>query len=122
MSALLVFFGGGIGSLLRYGISNLFPYSSGFPWATFISNILACLLMGFIINWIDRTFSSTFDVNNMKWLLLTGICGGFSTFSTFSNESLQLIKQQQWALAITYILTSVILGILSLTVGLKINF
>ena len=122
MSALLVFFGGGIGSLLRYGISNLFPYSSGFPWATFISNILACLLMGFIINWIDRTFSSTFDVNNLKWLLLTGICGGFSTFSTFSNESLQLIKQNQWALAITYILTSVILGILSLTVGLKINF
>ncbi len=122
MSALLVFFGGGIGSLLRYGISNLFPYSSGFPWATFISNILACLLMGFIINWIDRTFSSTFDVNNLKWLLLTGICGGFSTFSTFSNESLQLIKQQQWALAITYILTSVILGILSLTVGLKNNF
>ena len=122
MSALLVFFGGGIGSLLRFGISNLFPYSSGFPWATFISNILACLLMGFIINWIDRTFSSTFDVNNLKWLLLTGICGGFSTFSTFSNESLQLIKQQQWALAITYILTSVILGILSLTVGLKINF
>jgi CrcB protein len=122
MSAILVFFGGGIGSLLRYGISNLFPYSSGFPWATFISNILACLLMGFIINWIDRTFSSTFDVNNLKWLLLTGICGGFSTFSTFSNESLQLIKQNQWALAITYILTSVILGILSLTVGLKINF
>ena len=122
MSALFVFFGGGIGSLLRYGISNLFPYSSGFPWATFISNILACLLMGFIINWIDRTFSSTFDVNNLKWLLLTGICGGFSTFSTFSNESLQLIKQQQWALAITYILTSVILGILSLTVGLKSNF
>lgn len=122
MSALLVFFGGGIGSLLRYGISNLFPYSSGFPWATFVSNILACLLMGFIINWIDRTFSSTFDVNNLKWLLLTGICGGFSTFSTFSNESLQLIKQQQWALAITYILTSVILGILSLTVGLKNNF
>jgi CrcB protein len=122
MSAILVFFGGGIGSLLRYGISNLFPYSSGFPWATFISNILACLLMGFIINWIDRTFSSTFDVNNLKWLMLTGICGGFSTFSTFSNESLQLIKQQQWALAITYILTSVILGILSLTVGLKINF
>jgi CrcB protein len=78
--------------------------------------------MGFIINWIDRTFSSTFDVNNLKWLMLTGICGGFSTFSTFSNESLQLIKQQQWALAITYILTSVILGILSLTVGLKINF
>ena len=122
MSAILVFFGGGIGSLLRYGISNLFPYSSGFPWATFVSNILACLLMGFIINWIDRTFSSTFDVNNLKWLLLTGICGGFSTFSTFSNESLQLIKQQQWALAITYILTSVILGILSLTVGLKNNF
>ena len=122
MSAILVFFGGGIGSLLRYGISNLFPYSSGFPWATFISNILACLLMGFIINWIDRTFSSTFDVNNLKWLLLTGICGGFSTFSTFSNESLQLIKQNQWALAITYILTSVILGILSLTVGLKSNF
>jgi CrcB protein len=122
MSAILVFFGGGIGSLLRYGISNLFPYSSGFPWATFISNILACLLMGFIINWIDRTFSSTFDVNNLKWLMLTGICGGFSTFSTFSNESLQLIKQQQWALAITYILTSVILGILSLTVGLKTNF
>ena len=122
MSAILVFFGGGIGSLLRYGISNLFPYTTGFPWATFISNILACLLVGFIINWIDRTFSSTFDVNNLKWLMLTGICGGFSTFSTFSNESLQLIKQQQWALAITYILTSVILGILSLTVGLKINF
>ena len=121
MSAILVFLGGGLGSLVRYGIGFAFPYSNGFPWATFIANILACLILGLTLGWIDRTNSGTFIVDHTKWFLITGFCGGFSTFSTFSNETFQLLKQQEWGLAILYIVLSLVLGILTLIIGFKLH-
>jgi fluoride exporter len=111
---LIVFAGGGIGSLLRYGISQIarqFPQSS-FPYATLTANVVSCILMGIALAF----FTSRMNDQNMRLFLITGVCGGFSTFSTFSLETLELIRRGQTTFAIVNISVSLILciGILAL--------
>jgi len=79
----LVFLGGGAGSLCRYAISSWLTHIDGvMPWATLSANVAACLILGLLIRYnVDHTMQSS------AWLLLaTGFCGGFSTFSTFAGE------------------------------------
>ncbi len=106
MAWLLVFLGGGIGSLLRFGTGKLshafFPVS--FPVGTLISNILSCLLIGLAVGY----FKQELDRNALLYyFLIVGVCGGFSTFSTFSYESLNLFQQGMMLYGILNILTSV---------------
>ena len=122
MVLLLIFIGGGLGSLCRYGIGQLLPYSGAFPWATFCINLLACFVLGFVLGWISRQAPDAPLANNMKWLLATGFCGGFSTFSTFSNETLTMIKAGQWVLAGVYVGLSIVLGLLALALGTALRF
>jgi CrcB protein len=115
MSVLSVFIGGGLGSLARFALGLLFPYREGFPTATFFANLTAAFVLGLVIGLIAKM-----DIgadNQIKWFLATGFCGGFSTFSTFSLESLMLIKQQQWTLAFIYISMSLILSVLLVAIG-----
>ncbi|CAG5081587.1 fluoride efflux transporter CrcB [Parvicella tangerina] len=109
MLALWVFLGGGLGSLARYGVSvGLENYKpNNFPIATLVANVLSCLVIGIVA----YAFSSKFQSDEMKALILIGFCGGFSTFSTFSNETLQLMKNGQFAIAIANILISLVLCI-----------
>ena len=84
-SLLLIFLGGGTGSVLRYllTISIYRQGTTNFPWGTFAVNILGCILIG-----VFYTLTSRIHINNDIRLMLTiGLCGGFTTFSTFSNES-----------------------------------
>ena len=104
-SLLLIFLGGGTGSVLRYllTISIYRQGTTNFPWGTFAVNILGCILIG---------------VFYIRLMLTIGFCGGFTTFSTFSNESLQLLKSGLYPSFFTYIIGSVVLGILGVMLGI----
>lgn len=114
MQFLLVFIGGGLGSLCRFGIAKaVAPYTPVFPYATLFANILSCILLGFLMqlsfrNQIDETY---------KWLIMTGFCGGFSTFSTFSGETFQLFQDGNIVLGMLNILGSIIVCLFAIWLG-----
>lgn len=118
MTALYVFIGGGIGSLFRFGISSLVSKSSDvrFPFATFISNFLACLLLLVFIALAKEKYA---DQSWFAPLLITGLCGGFSTFSTFSYENYMLFQQGNIALLLLNVSVSLALGFFTFYVFLK---
>jgi len=101
-----VFLGGGSGSVLRYMIGNFQTsvLSTSRPIGTFVSNMIACLVMA---AWI-RFQPIGFTQDQNKLLLLTGFCGGLSTFSTFSMESVALFRSGQFQWAVLNILINLI--------------
>jgi CrcB protein len=104
----LIFIGGGLGSLARYGAGKAFSaWSSIFPFGTLTANILACLILGIFTGW--ATFRSPDAVLTYRLFIVVGFCGGFSTFSTFSNDSVQLMASDRWTEAIINIFGSLIL-------------
>lgn len=117
---LLVGLGGGIGSMLRY-VSQRFAdklYPIYFPLGTFAVNIIGCFLIG--IFW-GISFKS-FDANeNWKLFLMTGLCGGFTTFSAFTLEGIGLLKEQKTGLFFLYVAASILVGLAATYLGMKIS-
>ena len=113
---LLVGLGGGAGSILRYLVSFLTnKYNSlSFPLATFIVNISGCLIIGLLVG---LSLKHTEVSPNLKLLLMTGFCGGYTTFSAFSLENMQLLQQGNYGIMITYTLTSILLGVAAVYLG-----
>jgi len=107
------FFIVGIGSFLggglRYLISVFFnqKVNPDFPYATLSVNLFGCLLIGLFYGLFERSAIN----NDWKLFLTTGLCGGFTTFSAFSNESLELFKQGNIMSMLIYIIISIIIGI-----------
>ena len=112
---LLIALGGAAGSVCRYLFSWI--NSTAYPWGTFMVNILGSLLIGLLIGMVNRGAMSP----EMKLLLVTGFCGGFTTFSTFANESLGMMKAGDVLLSALYIGASVVIGILAVWAGMKLS-
>src|ERR1700712_2964302 len=117
---LLIFAGGGVGSVLRYALSRWVNNLSTahFPYGTFLVNIIGCFLIGFIMFYTER-----YGDNAGQWrlLLATGLCGGFTTFSTFSLESTELISEQHLLVFFAYAIGSIAVGLLATYGGLLLG-
>ena len=114
-SFLLVFLGGGLGSGLRYLVTiTMNQYSKVLPFGTFTVNMLGCLLIGLILGYAQKENTLT---SNQTLLLATGFCGGFTTFSAFANENLELIKNGELFNFSFYTVGSVLIGILAIFIG-----
>lgn len=107
---LLVGLGGAFGSIMRY-LTSVYTakyYIGIFPLPTFIVNVLGCIVIGILIGFSDR---AEFLSPEMKLLLITGFCGGYTTFSTFSSENMFLYANGYYTILIIYVLSSVLLGL-----------
>jgi fluoride exporter len=117
---LLVGLGGGIGSIARYLCQRWFAatYAHAIPWGTFAVNFAGCLLIGIFWGLSFRSFESN---ESWKLFLMTGLCGGFTTFSAFTLEGIGLIKEQKLALFFLYVAASVLVGLLATYLGMRIS-
>ena len=114
-SFLLVFLGGGFGSGIRYLVTiAMNQYSKVLPFGTFTVNMLGCLLIGLILGYAQKENTLT---SNQTLLLATGFCGGFTTFSAFANENLELIKNGEIFNFSVYSIGSILIGILAVLIG-----
>lgn len=115
-----IFIGGGIGSVLRYSVQVLLHEritAYNFPWATFAVNIAGSFLIG-----LFYAISAKFNLSEQLRLFLTaGICGGFTTFSTFSYDNLAMLKNGDWLPFTIYTAISVTLGIIACFAGSSIG-
>lgn len=115
-SFLLVGLGGGVGAMLRYLVATIWR-TENFPYNTLLINIVGSLLIGIVFALSEKT---DFINDNIKLFLATGICGGFTTFSTFSAENFQLLKSGAYLTAAGYIFASVTMCIVATFIGFKI--
>lgn len=114
--ALIVGFGGFIGTILRYIVSRSFQLhvDSLFPWGTFTVNIIGCLIIGIIAGVAEKG-----DLISHEWriFLTVGICGGFTTFSSYSNEAFLLLQNKEVLRFTSYTVLSILLGIMAVIIG-----
>jgi fluoride exporter len=119
MNYLLVFIGGGLGASLRHAVNVLCARCLGtaFPWGTFIINISGSTVMGLIAGYLAFKGEAS---QAWRLFLMTGILGGYTTFSAFSLDAVLLYERGEIALALFYVLGSVVFSILGLFAGLAL--
>jgi CrcB protein len=117
---LLVFFGGGLGSVTRFVLGKWIStlHQHHFPWGTLAANVGACLAVGFFIGLADHKQIIS-PASRIFWVV--GFCGGFSTFSTFSVETINLIQQGFTISSFCYVLASVALCLCATFAGLQLG-
>ena len=117
---LIVFIGGGMGTVMRFLIGKFLPYSGkGFPWNTFCVNLVGCLLIGLLTGYFLRN-----NAENQSSLVLfatIGFCGGFTTFSSFANENLSFVRSGDYTMLLAYSMLSLTTGILMVYLGILID-
>ena len=118
MTALLVAIGSALGGVSRYWLSSLMNSYAGFPWGTFSVNVLGSLAIGVLSGWLAH---STGNVAAIRAFAIVGFCGGFTTFSTFSNESFRMLENGQFGIMSLYVLGSVAAGLAAVWIGYLIS-
>ena len=112
---LLVFLGGGLGSVCRFLVGKIYPAGTSlFPWATLSTNFLSCLVFGMVLMLGVEKINLSYP---LKLLLITGFCGGFSTYSSFTVETVELFKQSHSALAFGNIVANFVFSVAGLYLG-----
>ena len=119
MKILLVALGSALGGVLRYLVPCCFAAAKGFPWATLTVNVVGSLLIGLLSGALARHGGSSAE--SMRAFAIVGFCGGFTTFSTFSNETFRMIENSQWLSAAGYAGLSVAAGLVAVFVGYLIS-
>lgn len=110
--------GGALGSVLRFWLSNLIGrrFGDAFPWGTLLVNVTGCLAIGLFAGW--RIVDSRFFANpEWRFALMAGLCGGYTTFSAFSLETLNLGLAGEWPRALLNILASLVCCLLAVAIG-----
>ncbi|OSY88117.1 protein CrcB [Tenacibaculum holothuriorum] len=116
---ILVFIGGGFGSVLRYLLGKALNSSeTGIPFGTFTANILGSLFIGFILGLAAKNDTLS---QNQTLLLATGFCGGFTTFSTFAYENHLFLKSGDFTTFAFYTIASFIVGFLAVFLGMYLT-
>ena len=112
--------GGALGSVLRFLTAILVnkSWQSAFPLATLLINCVGCFCIGFFVLMLQKQNLLNAD---LKWFLITGFCGGYTTFSTFGLENINLLENQNIGLSLLYIMTSVIVGIAFVWFGMMVG-
>lgn len=118
-SFLIVFIGSGIGGIFRYGFNLIIDYlgQKSF-YSTFFSNTIAAFILGLFLSW-NALQSQT--ENNYRLLIAIGICGGFSTMSTFSFELYEMIKSAKYVLFLVYLISTISISILMIFLGYTLH-
>lgn len=119
MTLLYIALGGAAGALARYGLGGWVQNRAGFgfPWGTLVVNVLGCLLIGFSL----RYFESVRLAPEVRTVVVVGILGAFTTFSTFSYETVALLEDGAWGRAAGYSFGSLVLGVAAVYVGISLS-
>jgi fluoride exporter len=106
------------GAIARFSLDSTVTRRTGpgYPWGTFWVNVSGCLLLGLIWGWVDHHGHPT-----LRTIAGTGFCGAYTTFSTFSLESVRLIETGRYAVAARYVVTSVVVGGIAAAAGLAVG-
>lgn len=117
---ILVGIGGGIGSIFRYLTSVIVTKYAppAFPFATLAANVLGCLVIGLLLGFFERQQLTHPD---LKFLFITGFCGGYTTFSTFASENINLVQSGNTLTAFLYIAASIAGSLLAVWLGFSLT-
>lgn len=120
MNVLLVAVGGAIGSVLRYlvGVLTLRQFGPGFPWGTLAVNIVGSLAIGILTEMIARRFNASME---LRVFLVTGVLGGFTTWSSFSLDTVVLYERGDFGLAAAYVIGSAVVSFAAVFAGLALG-
>lgn len=121
LQVLLVFLGGGAGSVARHGVNIAAArlFGTDFPWGTLFVNVVGSFVMGLLAAWFAFKAGAGWS-QHARLLMTTGFLGGFTTFSTFSLDTALLWERDAYAVAIVYVIVSIVFGVLGLFGGLAL--
>lgn len=117
MNVLYVALGSALGGACRYLVSLALNAPKGFPWGTFAVNVAGALAIGLLSGWLARGEHAA----AIRLFAVAGFCGGFTTFSTFSNEAFRMLGNAQWGQAAAYVGGSLLAGLAAVALGYLVS-